>query len=105
MSLADLNFSPAALKLICAIIKRNFSNFNTKCELDLSTNYSSEEIVETNNRVIETHESSKRIEENNKFVYKYTMMHLRTYFYVINNLENSKESEILFYEYYFKDFS
>jgi hypothetical protein len=47
--------------------------------------------------------SKKRIEENNKFVYKNSLKILKKFFYDIRNLPRSKSSESLFYKYYFRE--
>lgn len=49
--------------------------------------------------------SRKRIEENNKFIYKNSLKIMKKLFYEARKLPKSKSSEIYFYRYYFKEIS
>lgn len=46
--------------------------------------------------------SLKRVEENNKFIFKTTSKALRNKFYEQYKLKNDKSSEIIFLKFYFK---
>ena len=60
-------------------------------------------IVDKLNRILNKHESSKRTEENNKFVFKYITKEMKKKFYKENGLKQDKASEIAFYNAYFKE--
>ena len=49
--------------------------------------------------------SRKRIEENNKFIYKNSLKIMKKLFYIARKLPKTKSSEIYFYRYYFKEIS
>ena len=49
--------------------------------------------------------SRKRIEENNKFIYKNSIKIMKKLFYIAKRLPKSKSSEADFYQYYFKEIS
>ena len=46
--------------------------------------------------------SKKRVEENNKFVYKRTLKALRNKYYKSVKLTHNSTNEVKFYSYYFK---
>jgi len=45
--------------------------------------------------------SIKRVEENNKFIFKRTMKILRNRFYKTRNINHNKQNERLFFAYFF----
>ena len=47
--------------------------------------------------------SKKRVEENNKFIFKFILRRLKLRFFNENNLKNNKETNDLFYAYFFSE--
>lgn len=98
----DLCLLDSELKIFKEVIIKKFAGDSMKNLALIENKKSRVEILDWANQLIYEHKSTKRVEENNKFVYKYTMKYLKKQFYNINGLKNSKTSEIMFYEHYFK---
>ena len=102
----DLNIISLYINLVSAIICRKFHLQPTINLTDRFINI--EKRREELRHLIKlalTIPSKKRIEENNKFVYKHTMKFLKAQFYTSRKLKYNKESEMEFYQHYFEDIS
>lgn len=102
----ELQLQNSYINLITAFVVKKFGNnksidlnnkdIKTENKIDLLKDLIDYAIVKP---------SKKRVEENNKFIYKHTLKYLKAQFYTSKNLRYNKESEQLFYEYYFDDIS
>ena len=93
--------SNSQMNLLKLILQKKFKN-NGKTDFFLSNLEELKnlaEIAKFTNRVV----SSKRTEENNKFVYKHTLKYLKARFNIEHNLPFNKESEEAFYKHYFEN--
>lgn len=97
----DINLSTGELALFKEILTKKFLDTQKSSYLYAGDSNDSYDLLKITNNIIADHNSTKRVEENNKFIYKYTMKHLRNQFYVNRGIKNSKTSEITFYEHYF----
>ena len=98
----DLELTDSELFLLKEIINKKFQNNPGANNNKLCINSCDKaDILEFINENLINHISIKRIEENNKFVYKYTLKYLRHQFYIKEGLNKSNESEVLFYRHYF----
>ena len=105
LTIEDLSLSEAETNLLIEIVNKKFGikrtpNISEGRQIQPSDR---ETLVNEINGYIHAHVSTKRIEENNKFVYKYTFKYLRHQFYVRKGLQKSSENERLFYAYYFEN--
>lgn len=99
----DLELADSELCLLKEIInKKLVQNKIGKMVMGDNNNDYKEKLLDTINNTITVHSSTKRIEENNKFVYKYTLKYLRHQFYVKEGLKKSLDSEVQFYRFYFE---
>ena len=97
-------------KIIFIILKRKFPYLKNMLEKsskeiineNISDNKKKEELCYIFSKIY-SFPSKKRVEENNKFVYKLTLKKLRNKFYKKRNLKNNKRTELLFYRYYFQN--
>lgn len=104
LTVADLEMSRSEIGLLLEVVNKKFVVKKIGGgRLADSGALNKVELVEELNNCIQSHGSTKRIEENNKFVYKYTFKYLRQRFYVKEGLKKSIESEVLFYRYYFEE--
>lgn len=106
LEIDDLDMSQSEFVVLKDIINRKFAGSDI-CRLinQNMKNLSKDEIIELINQETRSNTSSKRIEENNKFVFKYTFKYLKHQFYGKYQLDKSNSSELLFYEHYFKSIS
>lgn len=100
----DLRLSEPELKVLREVTAKKLVATNAE-GLALLEHKAGHELMDELNRLISEHKSVKRVEENNKFIYKYTMKYLKKQFFADFSLKNSKESEIQFYEHYFRPLS
>ena len=101
----DLDISLAEARLLQEIIGKKFLN-GKKAEFpELNTPKAKLSTLQWINGVLATYKSTKRVEENNKFVYKYTIKNLKRRFNVKNGLRSTQTNEKLFYRFYFQSVS
>lgn len=93
-------------EIIFAILKKKFSYLKTTLDSSqnkIAKNSKSQKIeLRSLFEKINSLKSRKRVEENNKFVYKLTLKKLRNKFYKKRNLKNNKRTELKFYSHYFE---
>ena len=102
MGADDLDLSVAEIRVLKEVVVKKFTG---TAECDISNIYKINDkmaLLELLNSVTSEHKSMKRVEENNKFVYKYAMKYLKRLFFLRKGLRNSQVSEVCFYEFYFK---
>ena len=99
--LKDIQLDSIENKLLKTMLIKKFGGHLNKSirfrdstdEIDLS------EVI----NICNSFDSSKRGEENNKFVYKHTLKYLKAQYYDKKNLRYNKKSEELFYHFYFDE--
>lgn len=101
----DLQLATSELELLKEVINKKFGSTFKDASSFFDTNKDQSELLDRVNKMLLKHKSAKRVEENNKFIYKYTMKYLRKQFYAKKGLKNSKTTEIMFYEHYFSQIS
>ena len=91
----------AQMDLLKVILKKKFKNSSKNSFLmtSLEELRNLNEISKFANYIV----STKRTEENNKFVYKHTLKYLKAKYNQENNLPFNRESEESFYKHYFGD--
>lgn len=102
MGADDLDLSAAEIRVLKEVVVKKFTG---TAECDISNIYKINDktvLLELLNSVTSEHKSMKRVEENNKFVYKYAMKYLKRLFFLRKGLRNCQMSEVSFYEFYFK---
>lgn len=105
MDVDDMNLTDTEFKILEEVVIKKFTNQTEKKFSSIYKLNDKPEILEKMNQLIAEHKSTKRVEENNKFIYKYTIKYLKRCYYLKNGLKNTQTSEILFYDYYFKPIS
>ncbi len=93
--------------IILMILEKKYKKDNrlsTEC-LESYSSKKSLEILKLFIQMISTRTSTKRVEENNKFVYKNTMKNIKIEFYEKRGIPRKKGVEHLFYLYYFNHLS
>lgn len=103
LELNDIDLNTSEICLLKEIINKKFANKSGKYNKFCFKQKNKEEILTEINNFFTLYSSTKRIEENNKFVYKYTLKYLRNQFYIKEGLIKNNDNEILFYRYYFKN--
>lgn len=93
------------LRLIFIFLKKRFGVSFLGSGVQRKPNNPSVKILNLYAKTIFLLESKKREEENLKFVYKHTLKYLKSQFYEQHRLRYNKDSELVFYNFYFKDFA
>lgn len=117
------------IEIVLAVLKRKIGNqiqsdilksvkkieecetLNSVLTLNLNAEFIDNNTLKKNSQLesiiqlIKFSKPSKRVEENNKFVYKHTNAYLYSKFVTTNKLTFSKESENFFYEHYFAEYA
>ena len=102
LEIKDLDLSLPQLNLLIQIVIKKFVHGTRDRVTKLKADGYRSELLKQINDLLYNHKSGKRVEENNKFIYKYTIKYLKKQFYTRNGLRSSKYSELLFYDHYFK---
>lgn len=98
---SDFNLDKNELKIIYFILKKKFFK---KSACLIKTDFKIQNLKNLV-KMIQNLTSNKRVEEMNKFIFKLTLKKLKNNFFLIKNLNFTKENENKFYEYYFKESS
>lgn len=100
----DVHMSEAEQHILCQVALKKLVH-GPECDLHALEGKVGIQLAEHLNSLIFEHKSTKRVEENNKFIYKYTMKYLKKEYFTRNSLKSSKEAEIAFYQHYFASMS
>lgn len=104
ISLDDLNIKYYEFNIVLALLNKKFKNTNFPTATKETFNFAYKKAaIDLINDISFLGVSYKRVEENNKFIFKMALNHLRNSFLKIKGLKNNKRGELSFYEYYFKD--
>lgn len=103
----EKELSLCEFEVLLAIFVKKFKGFS------LDNKYTREEedsfklaSIQAMNIKLRNEKSTKRVEENNKFIFKFLLKHLKKTFYSKKNIDPKKKfSEMLFYRFYFRDLS
>lgn len=98
----DIAFTQAEMNVLREVLIKKFAHQNGRSVYDFNLLTKSSELLEAINSALTDHKSTKRVEENNKFIYKYTMKYMKKLYFLKHNLKNSQPNEQSFYEHYFK---
>lgn len=105
IAFSDLNFDPIYHKFFSAILLKKTRVKEIEKLFTKVFKKKDEQALDEMNKMIQTNRSKKRAEERCKFVFKMTINSFREKFFKNNKLKKKdSKSEILFWEYYFKDF-
>ena len=104
ISLEDLNIKYYEFNIVLALLDKKFKNTSFPIATKETFNFAYKKAaIDLINDISFLGISYKRVEENNKFIFKMALNHLRNSFLRIKGLKNNKKGELSFYEYYFKD--
>lgn len=106
LEMGDLGFGFHEFNVFRGFVGKKFKN----CEIDKADedNYNTEfkeKVIGEINPLLNQNKSTKRIEENNKFVFKTALDHIKNNFFQSENLKNNKYGELRFYKKYFSGIS
>jgi hypothetical protein len=102
----DIAFSPLILNILREILTKKLRNVSMRKanRQKLNKNFL-EESADRINCALRRHSSRKRVEENNKFIFKIIMFEIKNEFCQQQGLTLNKETETAFYNYYFLETS
>lgn len=104
LSYDDLSLSFNEFKLFVEIFNKKYLNekaIDNKL-ISLDPGYKIE-FLQKINKALQSHSSRKRVEENNKFIFKYAVKVLKTRFFKQRKIIATQENEIRFYKHYFEE--
>ena len=102
----DITYSPLILNILREILTKKLRNVSMRKATQQKMNR--DYLIESAERIncaLRRHSSRKRVEENNKFVFKIIMYEIKNEFCQQRGLTLNKESETAFYNYYFLETS
>lgn len=95
------NLRKYELTMLLSIISKKFNKIFTINSDEISVEYLREKFLIIY-QALQMEGSYKRIEENNKFIFKFTYKNLKYKFFKDNNLFDNSENELIFLRFYFQ---
>lgn len=126
--LSDFELEPFEITLLSNLLMRKYNNSNIEDDIIIDTSFNefttfihekklrysidllatedTTHQIQTLKKLVDFIKSlklTKRVEENNKFIYKHTTSYLLTRYVFDNNLKFNTATENLYYDFYFRD--